>query len=377
MSKTRRGTSESDFVGTFSSSGHSLKKPGGHIQMVNTVSITYSRHYIRMQINPFNLALRVFVIVWLSALAACQPRKTAIHPSKPGWTRFTSANSPLPNPQINALAIGQPDVVWIGTADGLARYNEAQWTLFTSANSALPSNFIQALTVQPDGTLWVGTNKGLARFDGTSWVAYTPTNSVLPDRAVMSLAYDPVNHLTWVGTAKGIVSINPAQKWTVFDELDGELVLCMTTDHTGALWVGTHEPFSFRGRIKRFDQGQWTTFPLDQMSYASAFPYGIAVASNNAVITLLAGTVVNTALRFTGSGWTELSKPSGALGLRALALRGEEVWVGGNVLTQLDVPAASPIDIPGNRYGTLSMAVDSTGDLWLGSAGGGLWVYHP
>jgi ligand-binding sensor domain-containing protein len=330
-----------------------------------------------MQTNPFTLALRVFVVLWLSALAACQPRDADLKPSKPNWTSFTSANSPLPNPQINALAISRQDVVWIGTADGLARYQDSQWTLFTRANSALPSNFIQALTVQPDGTVWVGTNKGLATYDGTSWTAYTPANSRLPDRAVMSLAYDPVHSLTWVGTAKGIVSINPAQDWTVFDELDGELVLSMTTDHTGALWVGTHEPFSFRGRIKRFDKGQWTTFPLDQMGYESAFPYGMAVDNNNSVITLLAGTVVSTALRYTASGWTELSKPASVLGLRALALRDEEVWVGGSTLSQLGLPGTSPIAIPGNNTGILSMAVDAKGDLWLGSAGEGLWLYHP
>ena len=333
----------------------------------------------RILSNPVNQIIRWLVICLLISLAGCQQPNDAPKPmdAVPTWRRFTSTNFPLPNPQINALAISHQDVVWVGTADGLARYQQSTWTLFTTVNSALPSNVVQALTLEPDGTLWVGTNKGLARYDGTHWVAYTTTNSRLPDRAVMSLTYDSVNKLTWVGTARGIVSINPAQQWTLFDELDGELVFAMTADHTGALWLGTHEPFSFRGRIKRLDKGQWTTYQLDQMGFESAFPYAIGVDKNNAVIALLAGTVVSTALRFTAGGWSELSKPAGAVGLRALALRGKEVWVGGKALSQFDSPGASPITIPENEHGILSMAVDSTGDLWLGSAGGGIWVYHP
>ena len=325
------------------------------------------------------MTIRLLIITLLLMLTGCQQQRSDPTPVEavPTWQRFTSANSPLPNPQINALAISRSDVVWIGTADGLARYQESKWTIYTTANSALPSNFVQALTLQPDGTLWVGTNKGLARYDGTNWVAYTNTNSSLPDRAVMSLTYDPVNNLTWIGTAKGIVSINSTQAWHVFDELDGELVLSMAADQTGTLWLGTHEPFNFRGRIKRFNKGQWTTYQLDQMGFESAFPYAIGVDRNNAVVALLAGTVVSTALRFTAGGWSELSKPAGAYGLRALALRGEEVWVGGTALSQFDLPGASSIAIPENTHGVLSMAVDSTGDLWLGSAGGGLWIYHP
>ena len=325
-----------------------------------------------------NTVIRLVIFPFLISLTGCQPTNSDLKPVEavPIWRRFTSDNSPLPDLQINALAISRGDVVWVGTANGLARYEQSQWTTFTTANSALPSNVVQALTLQPDGTLWVGTNKGLARYDGTNWVAFTTANSSLPDRAVMSLTHDPVNNLTWVGTAKGIVSINSAQTWHVFDELDGELVLSMTTDHTGTLWLGTHEPFSFRGRIRRFDKGQWTTYQLDQMGFESAFPYAIGVDENNAIVALLAGTVVSTALRFTASGWSELSKPAGAYGLRALALRGEEGWVGGRALSQFDSPGASPIVIPGNEHGVLSMAVDSTGDLWLGSAGGGLWVYH-
>lgn len=325
------------------------------------------------------MAIRLPIIAFLLMLTGCHPElgdPTTVE-TLPTWRRYTTTNSPLPHSQINALAIGPHDVVWIGTADGLARYQDSHWTIFTTSNSALPSNVVQALTVQPDGTVWVGTNQGLAKYDGTNWVAFTEKNSSLPERAILSLTHDPVHQLTWVGTTKGIVSIDTAQQWTLFDELAGELVLSMTPDHTGDLWLGTHEPTSFRGRIRRFAKGQWKTYQLDRMGFESAFPYAMGVDRNNRIVALLAGTVVNTALQLTADSWSELSKPAGVYGLRALAIRGEEVWVGGKVLLRLGLAGALPLDIPDNDDGVLSMAVDSTGKLWLGSVGGGIWVYQP
>ncbi len=58
--------------------------------------------------------------------------------------------------------------IWIGTYDGLNRYNGYEIEVFrtTSDTLSLPDNYIQALCIDSDGKLWVGTNsKGLCTYD--------------------------------------------------------------------------------------------------------------------------------------------------------------------------------------------------------------------
>src|SRR5436190_10506333 len=58
--------------------------------------------------------------------------------------------------------------VWIGTQDGLNRFDGQEFRVYRNDSSdplSLPDNYITALAPAPDGTLWVGTQAGgLARY---------------------------------------------------------------------------------------------------------------------------------------------------------------------------------------------------------------------
>lgn len=328
-----------------------------------------------MKLN-FKLLLMIGLV---SLVLAC--RKTKSPAPGPGevrtpWQFFTVANSRLPNQQVNAVAISKNDVKWIGTANGLVRIAGDTWTVYNQLNSGLPSPVIQALTVQENGMVWVGTNKGLARFDGTAWSVYTPANSVLPDEAIMSLTHDNLHQLTWIGTAKGIAEVSGTGQWKLHDETGGVLPLSMTTDQNGALWVGAHDPFNFRGSIQKFRNGTWTTYQLDNMGYASAFPYAIGIDKDNAVVAVLAGTVVRAAIKLTVNGWKELTLPKNAQGMRAMAMEQDKIWTGGAEFMRLTEPSPAVIDIPTKINTILCLAVDSHGYKWLGTIDSGLVVYH-
>ncbi|NUM67514.1 histidine kinase, partial [candidate division KSB1 bacterium] len=58
--------------------------------------------------------------------------------------------------------------MWIGTYDGLNRYDGYEFTVYKHDNDdphALSDNTILALHEEEDGSLWVGTREGLNRFD--------------------------------------------------------------------------------------------------------------------------------------------------------------------------------------------------------------------
>src|SRR5215472_3275799 len=48
--------------------------------------------------------------------------------------------------------------------------------VWTSENG-LPDNSVTAIAQTPDGYLWIGTYNGLARFDGVRFVTFDPANT--------------------------------------------------------------------------------------------------------------------------------------------------------------------------------------------------------
>lgn len=70
-------------------------------------------------------------------------------------------------------------------------------------SSGLPQNSVQAITQTPDGYMWIGTANGLARFDGVRFVNYRRDNTPeFQDDYISSLAVDEQGRL-WVGTRQG------------------------------------------------------------------------------------------------------------------------------------------------------------------------------
>ena len=56
------------------------------------------------------------------------------------------------------------------------QYSRATWT----QSDGLPQDSIRSLAQTTDGFLWIGTDDGLARFDGYSFTTFTTDNSAVP-----------------------------------------------------------------------------------------------------------------------------------------------------------------------------------------------------
>src|ERR1700756_2042411 len=81
----------------------------------------------------------------------------------------------------------------------LTQYSMRVWT----QQQGLPQDTIRAITQTTDGFLWVGTDEGLARFDGYEFVAYDKDHGQLPSNSITVLAADPDGSL-WIGTPSGL-----------------------------------------------------------------------------------------------------------------------------------------------------------------------------
>jgi ligand-binding sensor domain-containing protein len=288
------------------------------------------------------------------------------------WTVFNTTNSPLTNDQVNAITISKNDVKWIGTASGLLRLSDNHWTVYNTANSPLPSADIRALAVENDGTVWIGTDNGLARFNGATWAVYTTANSVLTNNAIKCITHDDLHNTTWIGTEEGFVKVTAGQ-WEYIDGPD--VILSMAVDRNGALWLGTFNSFAFIGAIKKYHNGEWKSYRLDQLGYTSALPYALAVDKDNQILAALGGTVVKSVIRFDGQGWDEITRPENSRGLKAIALEGNRIWVAGTHLSEFGFKDSPQLSIPGSDSPIQCIAIDGKGRKWMGTIYGGLAVY--
>ncbi|MCI0747528.1 MAG: hypothetical protein L0Y58_19150 [Verrucomicrobia subdivision 3 bacterium] len=112
------------------------------------------------------------------------------------------AEDGLPQNSVNAIAQTRDGYLWVGTYNGLARFDGVRFTKF-SVKDGLRSPQIFRLLEDSSGDLWIGTlGGGLSRYHAGRFTTFTPQDG-LADEAVVSLAEDGSRRL-WVGTMRGL-----------------------------------------------------------------------------------------------------------------------------------------------------------------------------
>ncbi len=85
------------------------------------------------------------------------------------WGRFRRVALPDPlGPQVNAIAVDEQNNKWIGTVNGLGVINsQGQFEhVFTTFNSMICDNEINAIKINYEtGEVWIGTTNGLSRYE--------------------------------------------------------------------------------------------------------------------------------------------------------------------------------------------------------------------
>src|SRR4051812_31800059 len=86
----------------------------------------------------------------------------------------------LPQNSVFSLAQTPDGYIWLGTEEGLARFDGLRFTLFNKNNSGLAGNMVLALLVDHTGALWAGTyGGGVTRVQNGEFRSYT-THDGLP-----------------------------------------------------------------------------------------------------------------------------------------------------------------------------------------------------
>ena len=175
---------------------------------------------------------------WLLAALAVVAVATvqATPPVVPGveYTRFRTWSTRDGLPQVSARAIAQDGAgfLWIGTQDGLARFDGYGFKVYRHDRNdpwSLSDNHVSALAAEDDGSLWIATLAGgLDRYDPdldrfTSWRADRSRNDALASDNVSALLRTRGGKL-WLASTAGRL------QW--LDRADGTLHDSGVGEHT-------------------------------------------------------------------------------------------------------------------------------------------------
>ncbi len=172
--------------------------------------------------------------------------------SQPAYSaRLWQASDGLPNDWVNSICQTQDGYLWVGTQEGLARFDGLGFTIFDSSNTpALTTATITTLAAGKDNSLWIGTKNGVVHYQDGRFTRF-PTGEGWAGQVVRALHCAP-DGTVWIGTLSGISRlaggrIEPLHQGNSTPRMEVKAI-CGGTD--GQIYFGTRDELkAFRGGI--------------------------------------------------------------------------------------------------------------------------------
>lgn len=249
--------------------------------------------------------------------------------------------------------------LWIGTANGLYRYDGQRFTIYRNQpnqSNTVINNVVNKLEIDNHENLWIGTVNGLCTFN-LKTQRFSKAHTNLLDKEITSIYTDKVDGSIWVGTSKsGLYHIlepnmptetiehffhQPNQPYSINDNQ----ILSIAKDNFGNLWVGTlkglNRMFLSKASVKNFIHVEGVEKPVN---------------------TLLLDKKGRLWVGELGNGLLCLEKPTSV-----------------NTLS-LEIFKIFPLDLDNSfeNFGTINAIEEGVnGNLWVGVYGYGLYLLNP
>ncbi len=152
--------------------------------------------------------------------------------------------SKMMNQKIMGLFIDSKERLWIGTDNGVWLYsiktNQFQHINFAEKDES--EKTVYCFFEQDSGKIWVGTSEGIFYFKNNELINYKRTEG-FPAYHICSIQEDQFKRL-WVSTNRGLICFSPdSENWRIYTESDGmqsnqflDYASCKTTD--GKMFFG-------------------------------------------------------------------------------------------------------------------------------------------
>ncbi len=190
----------------------------------------------------------LFVCAFLSEYAYAQP-------SPNSQISFKHITNDLSNSTITCFYQDSYGYMWIGTRNGLNRYDGVGVKIYSNIfndSTSLSDNYVRCIYEDKERNLWVGTNFGginVLKRDQDIFKRFKSgtAEGLLSDNAISGITQDFEGNM-WIGTMNGGVNVyNPEMgTFEVYKHNDDDLfslsndnIAVVYTDSKGNVWIGT------------------------------------------------------------------------------------------------------------------------------------------
>ena len=281
----------------------------------------------------------------------------------------TAAAAPeLENAFITALCVSRDGGLWIASeSNGVTRLKDGVFTKFTAADG-LPGNQIQCLLESRDGSLWLGGDHGLSRFQDGRFQRLTGTE-FLNNNSVKAL-YEDAGGILRVATVTGLVSVNAAGEVSTNNFGIGfvpGIWKAVCEDRQGRLWLGATDG------LVSLTEGKRGSYAANK-----SLPEKITtVIYEDRAGQLWVGTYGGLSRRVDGvlAPWWVDKAPIGDLIYTLYEDREQNLWAGGRDGLYRLSPArfiTYTTEEGLNCNNVTSVLEDQSGGMWFGTWGGGV-----
>jgi ligand-binding sensor domain-containing protein len=125
-----------------------------------------------------------------------------------GWENYIPYISQMPwSSGIMSIVIDRFNNKWIGSINGgLIIFDDNTFTSYNMNNSGIAGNRVFSIAIDDNNVKWIGTDNGLNRFDGVSWTIWDTSNSLLASNMISSIVIDKYDN-KWISMFNGGIAV--------------------------------------------------------------------------------------------------------------------------------------------------------------------------
>ena len=246
------------------------------------------------------------------------------------------------------------------TENSLKQLVQRSWQI----EDGLPQNTVSAIEQTGDGYIWLGTDEGLVRFNGVRMVVFDAGNTeVFASNQSIRALEERMDGSLWIGTdGGGLVWYKDGVFTSAVGQSESgpKQIIALYEDRAGTLWVGT------------YDDGLWVLRPGEQTAHQVFPKQTVRTLSEDSIGNVYAGTPSGIVrIRQTGE-----HEPFGSPYAKSSAIqnifvdRFDRIWFATrDGVFRMDAPNSETTitKTPG-----LSFLQSANGLLWIGLDGGGI-----